>query len=186
MKNQSTGPGGARRLPRAAKKRGGSRAAGGATVVTREPELRLPSQALPLGQAGGGNGSLEMAQACAKRRDRHRRDRHRQRRRRHGSRECTARSRDCATCDADGGCISLRAPSENANCAVVSAVSYCEFELFKDVSTTVTCGQTVTVGTANCGACGSVAVEVFYDGSHCWQGMPDCTGKFVYPHAPLP
>ncbi|HEX7453818.1 MAG TPA: hypothetical protein VF294_16110, partial [Polyangiaceae bacterium] len=69
--------------------------------------------------------------------------------------------------------------------------SFCEFELFNEVQTEVACGQTAAVGVANCGECGSVTVEVFYDGSHCWEGIPDCAppgvfGKFLYPHAPSP
>jgi hypothetical protein len=94
-----------------------------------------------------------------------------------------------AECDADGGCVT-KCSSESATCAVESAPGNCEFELFHDIPTTVSCGQTATVGIANCGACGSVAVEVYFDGSYCWQGFPDCMGdafgKFIEPHAPLP
>jgi len=93
-------------------------------------------------------------------------------------------------CDLDGGCAS-NCTGETVSCEVESFASACEFELFHDTPATVTCGRTATVGIANCGACGSVAVEVYYDGSHCWQGIPDCQGplsfgKFFDPHAPLP
>jgi hypothetical protein len=93
-------------------------------------------------------------------------------------------------CELDGGCAS-NCSGEIVSCAVESFAAACEFESFHDTPATVTCGQTATVGIANCGACGSVAVEVYYDGSHCWQGVPDCPlqeffGKLVSPHAPLP
>jgi hypothetical protein len=93
-------------------------------------------------------------------------------------------------CDLDGGCAS-NCTGETVTCGVESYQDFCEFESFHDTPVTVTCGQTATAGIANCGGCGTVAVEVYYDGSKCWEGIPDCpldgfAGKLVSPHAPLP
>jgi hypothetical protein len=90
----------------------------------------------------------------------------------------------------DGGCAS-KCTGEIVRCGVESYDNLCEFELFHDTPVTVTCGQTATAGIASCGGCGTVAVEVYYDGSFCWEGVPDCSleglsGKFLQPHAPLP
>ena len=92
--------------------------------------------------------------------------------------------------DVDGGCAS-KCTGETVSCAVESYDTLCEFELFRGTPVTVACGQTATAGIANCGGCGSVAVEVYYDGSLCWEGVPDCplpelSGKLISPHAPLP
>ena len=128
------------------------------------------------GQAGGGNEAGDTESAAA------------------GSGDAGASNVPAGTapteCDVDGGCAS-NCTGETVSCGVESFGDYCEFELFHDTPVTVTCGQTATVGIANCGGCGTIAVEVYYDGSLCWQGIPDCTlpgffGKVLNPHAPLP
>jgi hypothetical protein len=93
-------------------------------------------------------------------------------------------------CDIDdGGCVSQCTTDQNAICAVVNRDVLCELIGFAGASTEVACGQRATVGTACCGACGCVPVEVFFDGKNCWQGVPTCTapevsGMFLNPHAP--
>jgi hypothetical protein len=98
-------------------------------------------------------------------------------------------------CTLDGGgpnsCAAL-CTDGGVTCSVVGDPLSCEFEEFSEASAPVACGQTATVGTACCGACGCVAVEVFYDGARCWQGLPDCSqgaaaefdGRWFDPHAP--
>jgi hypothetical protein len=97
---------------------------------------------------------------------------------------------ETAECDVDGGGCVSKCVHEVANCGVESFAFACEFDLFHDMPAAMTCGQSVTVGIANCGLCGAVAVKLYYDGSYCWQGVPDCAGqsfgRFVDPHAPLP
>ena len=96
-----------------------------------------------------------------------------------------------AECDIDGGCASVCSDKgQMVTCAVESFQNDCEFEMFHDVPAAVTCGQAATVGIANCGLCGMVPVQVFFDGTYCWQGVPDCSlvlfnGKVFDPHAPI-
>jgi hypothetical protein len=95
-------------------------------------------------------------------------------------------------CDIDGGCVSqcgVPGSAQSAVCAVVLRDALCELEGFVGASADVACGQRALIGTACCGACGCVPVEVFFDGTNCWQGMPTCTapelaGHFLNPHAP--
>jgi hypothetical protein len=155
----------------------GGKHAGGAPGSSAAGHTAVGSgEAGQAGQAGGGNEAGDTASAAA------------------GSGDAGASNAPARTppteCDVDGGCASNCA-GETVSCGVESFANYCEFELFHDTPATVTCGQTATVGIANCGLCGSVAVQVFYDGSHCWQGVPDCQGsvsfgKLFDPHAPLP
>lgn len=77
------------------------------------------------------------------------------------------------TCDVHGGCISA-CGTEIADCGVESVGFACEFEGFVGATARVACGQRVVIGTACCGGCGCVPVEVFFDGSRCWQGVPQC------------
>ncbi|MEP7051951.1 MAG: hypothetical protein ABJB12_16420 [Pseudomonadota bacterium] len=91
-------------------------------------------------------------------------------------------------CDIDGGCAAV-CHGQSARCAVAHAGYSCELAQFENTATTVACGETATIGTADCGGCGTVAVEVYFDGSRCWEGMPDCalsgfTGTFFVPHSP--
>ena len=91
-------------------------------------------------------------------------------------------------CDSEGICTEgCDAPS--VTCVVGTLEIGCEIKQFRGMSATVGCGRTASVGTANCGACGSVAVEVYFDGKQCWEGIPSCSrpeyfGKFLDPHAP--
>lgn len=93
-------------------------------------------------------------------------------------------------CTVSGSCTSSKCSDQHVSCAIESTGVACEFEGFVGASTDVTCGERAVVGTACCGGCGCVPVEVFFDGSRCWQGVPQCTGldqfsnKFFDPHAP--
>jgi hypothetical protein len=128
------------------------------------------------GQAGGGNEAGDAASGAA------------------GS-DADAGSvppdTETAECDVDGGCAPT-CTGQTVTCAIESFDNYCEFEVFKDVPKQVACGQVITVGTACCGACGCVDVDLFYDGHECWQSTPACTpekftpGQFYGPHAPVP
>jgi hypothetical protein len=98
-----------------------------------------------------------------------------------------------AECDLDGGpdggCTSSCTSDRSNICTVILDENDCELIELAGAFATVGCGQSATVGTASCGGCGSVAVEVYYDGARCWEGIPDCTlpqftGKFFDPHAP--
>ncbi len=83
-------------------------------------------------------------------------------------------------------------PEAGVACTVKFATFSCELAAFADASAIVACGQTATVGTACCGGCGCVAVEVYYDGRECWEGIPDCpdsavagfAGRWFDPHTP--
>jgi hypothetical protein len=91
-------------------------------------------------------------------------------------------------CDIDGGCVS-HCTDQSVICAVVSRDALCELEGFAGASAEVGCGQRAIIGTACCGECGCVSVEVFFDGKDCWQGVPTCTvaewtDQFLDPHAP--
>ena len=98
--------------------------------------------------------------------------------------------RDCDF--ADGGCVSqCGAQTQTTVCAVVTPDSLCELQGFVGTSTQVACGQAAIIGTACCGACGCVPVEVFFDGTYCWEGVPTCTvygltDQYLDPHAPGP
>jgi hypothetical protein len=93
---------------------------------------------------------------------------------------------DCAI---DGGCVSKCTGQPSAICSVVSRDLLCELEGFSGASAEVACGQQVVIGTACCGGCGCVPVEVFFDGENCWEGVPSCAepqwaGQLLKPHAP--
>ena len=90
-------------------------------------------------------------------------------------------------CDLNGGCVST-CTTPSAICAVSTDGNYCELKGFVGASAEVGCGQRAIVGIACCGACECVPVEVFFDGTSCWQGMPQCTqpalsGQMFFPHA---
>jgi hypothetical protein len=92
-------------------------------------------------------------------------------------------------CDIDGGCVS-QCTDQSAICAVVSRdTPLCELQGFVGASAELGCAQRAIIGTACCGECGCVPVEVFFDGKNCWQGVPTCTAaewtdQFLSPHAP--
>jgi hypothetical protein len=91
-------------------------------------------------------------------------------------------------CDLDGGCATQCSGIPSTTCGIVSSNGLlCELQGFVGASNQVACGQRSVIGTACCGACGCVAVEVFFDGTNCWQGVPTCTAssdQLFNPHAP--
>jgi len=71
----------------------------------------------------------------------------------------------------------------------VSPGTACEFEGFTGATGEVTCNERVVIGTACCGGCGCIPVEVYFDGTYCWQGVPECkeqnlAQRMLYPHQP--
>ena len=83
-------------------------------------------------------------------------------------------------CDLEGSCTSN---GENAQVTCgVESWHECEFIAFAGATAQVGWGQRAVVGTACCGQCECVPVEVYYDGAHCWQGIPQCNGELVNPH----
>jgi hypothetical protein len=90
------------------------------------------------------------------------------------------------SCELDDTCTS-QCEDEEVTCGVNSTGVACEFEGFAGATAPVTCGERVIVGTACCGGCGCVPVELFFDGEHCWQGIPSCelpefNGRLFDPH----
>jgi hypothetical protein len=89
-------------------------------------------------------------------------------------------------CDLQGNC-STKCEDSAATCGVVSG-NECEFQGFVGATAQVSCGKPSVVGTACCGACDCVPVEVYFDGTQCWQGTPQCKGRdpsqppFMQPH----
>jgi len=93
------------------------------------------------------------------------------------------------SCDLDGSCIKDDCKDTTVACGVESTGTTCEFEGFKGATAPVSCGQRAVIGMACCGGCGCVPVEVYFDGTHCWQGFPQCEmeefrNKMVLPHLP--
>jgi hypothetical protein len=87
-------------------------------------------------------------------------------------------------CDIDGGCNAV-CHGQEADCTVVTSGFACELDAVAGSTAHVACGQTATAGMANCGGCGPVTVQVYFDGAHCWEGIPACFGgEFYLPHAP--
>jgi hypothetical protein len=167
----ATSEGGAERGGSAAE--GGKHAGGsGGSSAAGQPDAGSGEA----GQAGAGNEAGDAASGAAGSGDA-------------GSSNAAANAAT-SECDVDGGCAST-CTGETVSCGVEPFDNFCEFNLFLDTPVTVTCGQTAIAGIADCGGCGKVAVEVFYDGSRCWEGIPDCplpgfSGELVSPHAPLP
>lgn len=90
------------------------------------------------------------------------------------------------SCEVDDTCTS-DCHDTQATCGVISTGVACEFEGFADATAPVACGERVIVGTACCGGCGCVPVELFFDGENCWQGIPTCqlpefTNRLFAPH----
>jgi hypothetical protein len=85
-----------------------------------------------------------------------------------------------APCDLEGHC-DPKIVDEQFTCGVVSG-NECEFAGFVGATAQVSPGQRVVIGTACCGACECVPVEVYFDGDRCWQGMSRCSAALVNPH----
>ena len=77
-------------------------------------------------------------------------------------------------CDLHGSCVS-KGEDKPVTCGVEALGFACEFDGFVGATTQVSSGKRAVVGTACCGGCGCVPVEVYFDGSHCWEGIPQCT-----------
>jgi len=93
-----------------------------------------------------------------------------------------------SSCELNGNCSSKCEDSDATyTCGVQSLPFVCEFEGFNGATAQVACGERVVLGTTCCGDCGCVQVELFFDGSRCWQGIPDCAlpafkNRLVEPH----
>jgi hypothetical protein len=92
------------------------------------------------------------------------------------------------SCEVNGSCTSKCEDKPSVTCGIESTGFACEFEGFVGATAQVACGQHVVIGMACCGGCGCVPVEVFFDGTRCWQGAPQCelpqfTNQFLDPHA---
>jgi len=88
--------------------------------------------------------------------------------------------------DGDGKCVT-KCSDTVATCGVISTGFACEFEGFTGATAEVACAQRLVIGTACCGGCGCVPVELFFDGKRCWQGIPKCdfpqfSNKLYSPH----
>ncbi|HYP75559.1 MAG TPA: hypothetical protein VER12_06385 [Polyangiaceae bacterium] len=77
------------------------------------------------------------------------------------------------SCDINATC-SATCEQKTVTCGVEPSFT-CEFSGFNGATAEVACGQRVVIGTACCGGCGCVPVEVYFDGKYCWQGIPQCT-----------
>jgi len=91
-------------------------------------------------------------------------------------------------CDLDGSCVT-DCKDRTVTCGVESTGVFCEFEGFKGATAEVSCNQRQVIGMACCGDCDCVLVEVFFDGTYCWQGVPECKGielhnRMFLAHAP--
>ena len=84
-------------------------------------------------------------------------------------------------CDLEGNC-SAHGDGVKVTCGVESWFQ-CEFSGFVGATAEVGWGQHAVIGTACCGACECVPVEVYFDGAQCWQGVPQCDGALHKPHA---
>jgi len=77
------------------------------------------------------------------------------------------------SCELEQTC-SASCERTKVHCGVEFTGFSCEFEGFQGATAEVSCGQRAVVGTACCGGCGCTPVEVYFDGTYCWQGMPQC------------
>ncbi|HET7541240.1 MAG TPA: hypothetical protein VFK05_15285 [Polyangiaceae bacterium] len=92
------------------------------------------------------------------------------------------------TCDLGGSCLS-DCEDRSVTCGVAPSNVACEFQGFTGATAEVSCNRRVVIGTACCGACGCVPVEVYFDGTDCWQGIPECkegvfSNRMLFPHEP--
>jgi len=90
------------------------------------------------------------------------------------------------SCDLNETCTS-NCEDRAVTCGIDPAGFACEFQGFQGATAEVSCGQRVVIGTACCGGCDCVPVEVYFDGSYCWQGVPQCklgefTNQMFFPH----
>jgi len=82
------------------------------------------------------------------------------------------------SCELNNTCASKNEDTI-VTCGVVSSGHACEFDGFSGATASIAGGQRVVVGTACCGGCGCIPVELYFDGKHCWQGIPQCSlGNF--------
>ena len=85
-----------------------------------------------------------------------------------------------APCDLEGHC-DPKSPAQQVTCGVVAGDA-CEFAGFIGATADVSLGQRAVIGTACCGACECVPVEVYFDGKQCWQGLSGCIAQLLNPH----
>lgn len=92
------------------------------------------------------------------------------------------------SCELGGSCLT-DCEDRSVTCGVQATGLFCEFEGLSGATVEVTCNQRAVIGLACCGGCGCVPVEVYFDGTYCWQGVPQCAGqglenRMLVPHEP--
>ena len=95
------------------------------------------------------------------------------------------------TCDPDEASTcagSVCSGDQSATCTVVPDPTFCEFVEANEAGAAVhlACGQTAKVILVNCGACDSVWVDLYFDGTNCWQSVYNCTSLWLDSHPPSP
>ena len=92
------------------------------------------------------------------------------------------------SCELDRTCT-IEGEATVVHCAVDYVGFTCEFEGFKGATAEISGGRRAVIGTACCGGCGCTPVEVYFDGTYCWQGIPQCelpqfSDQVFSPHLP--
>jgi hypothetical protein len=95
---------------------------------------------------------------------------------------------DCDPNEASTCAGSVCSGDQSATCTVVPDPMFCEFVVANEAGAAaiLACGQTANVIQVNCGACGSVWVDLYFDGTHCWQSVYNCTNLWLDSHPPSP
>jgi len=87
------------------------------------------------------------------------------------------------TSEAGAGGAGEGGAAASALCAVLPEPA-CEFSQTEGQSAVVPSGQAVDIAEVDCGGCGHVTVQVYFDGRRCFQRAPGCFEDWLYPHSP--